>query len=112
VLPQGSLSLHPPGTYVVVFTSRLDAGETPADYAGTSARMFELAARQPGYLGADTAREEAGITVAYFRDEESVRSWREMAEHRVAQERGRDEWYSRYTMHVARIERSYEFDRA
>ncbi|MFC8512965.1 hypothetical protein [Streptomyces sp. NPDC057257] len=40
-----------------------------------------------------------GITVGCFRG----------AEHRAAQERGRAEWYERYTLRVAKVERSHGF---
>ena len=74
-------------------------------------RMEELAREQPGFLGIDSARSEVGITVSYWRDLESVRNWKQQAEHLTAQQRGRAVWYEHYTVRVCRVEREYSFDR-
>ena len=98
-----------PPYVAVVFTSlRTPVGEGGDDgYAAMSARMDELAARQPGYLGVEAAREGLGITVSYWADEESARAWKEVAAHVVAQQRGRDAWYSDYRVRVATVTRDY-----
>ena len=72
-------------------------------------RMMELALVQPGCLGAESTRdaEGLGITVAYFRDEDSIDAWREHAEHLTAQRLGRQRWYSHYELRIARVERAY-----
>ncbi|WP_282791173.1 antibiotic biosynthesis monooxygenase [Streptomyces sp. CC224B] len=91
----------------VVFTSL----RTSADdgYEETARRMEELVATVPGFLGADSARTPGGlgITVAYFRDLEAVKAWRDAPEHREARRRGRAEWYEEYAVHVGTVERSY-----
>ncbi|HET8791065.1 MAG TPA: methyltransferase domain-containing protein, partial [Modicisalibacter sp.] len=94
--------------YAVIFTSEL----TPqhAGYAEMAARMVELAAQQPGFLGVESARDESlGITVSYWRDEASIRAWKAEMEHREAQRLGRDRWYAGYRVRVARVERNYGF---
>jgi len=101
-----------PPYYAVVFTSR----RTPADDAGYAAMaeaMEALAARQPGYLGLENARgaDGTGITVSYWADFESVRAWKQHAEHLVAQRLGREQWYQRYFLRVCRVERAYEWSR-
>jgi heme-degrading monooxygenase HmoA len=72
-------------------------------------RMVQLAAEQPGFLGVDSARgaDGLGITVSYWTDENAIRSWRLHAEHTLARERGRSDWYTRFTLRVARVERAY-----
>jgi len=92
----------------VIFTSV----RTPADPAGYEAmaeRMVELASRQPGFLGVESARgaDGLGITVSYWASEAAIRQWREHAEHLVAQTHGRREWYASYELRVARVERAY-----
>ena len=81
--------LPEPPYYAVVFSSR----RTPGDqgYEAMAERMVELAAQQPGFLGAESARdaEGFGITVSYWATEEAIASWRRHAEHRAAQEQGR-----------------------
>ena len=71
--------------------------------------MSALAAQQPGYLGHESARsaDGFGITVSYWRDEESVRHWKSVAEHQAAQIGGRERWYSSYEVRIAKVERAY-----
>jgi heme-degrading monooxygenase HmoA len=96
---------EPPYT-AVIFTSV----RTPGDqgYARMAARMDDLAARQDGYLGHESARgEESGITVSYWRDHAAAAAWKQVAEHLVAQQRGRDAWYADYTVRIATVDRDY-----
>jgi heme-degrading monooxygenase HmoA len=98
--------LPAPPYYAVIFSSRrapLDQG-----YGAMAERMLELARAQPGFLGVESVRDASGlgITVSYWRDEESIALWRRHAEHLVAQERGRREWYEAYELRVARVERA------
>ena len=65
-------------------------------------------AQQPGYLGHEAVRDERrGITVSYWVDAEAAAAWKQVAEHLVAQERGREAWYDDYTVRVATVERDY-----
>ena len=77
--------------------------------AAQRARMLELAARQPGFLGVESAREEVGITVSYWADTESIRRWKADLEHQEAQRLGREQWYASYRTRVAKVERDYGF---
>jgi heme-degrading monooxygenase HmoA len=96
--------LDPP-YLAVIFSSR----RTPGDqgYGEMAVRMEELARKQPGFLGLESARgpDGEGITVSYWRDEASVAAWRAHAEHLVAQRLGRERWYSAWRLRVARVER-------
>lgn len=99
-----------PPYYAVIFTSHRD--EQPGDhYDETAAQMFSLAARQPGFLGVETARDETGITVSYWADEASIAAWKRDADHTFAQYEGRSRWYSAYEVRVARVERAYGYAR-
>jgi antibiotic biosynthesis monooxygenase (ABM) superfamily enzyme len=73
--PQNAIAETPaPPYYAVVFTSvRTDVDE---GYAEMAAAMAELAARQPGYLGIESAREGLGITVSYWRDLDAIAAWK------------------------------------
>ncbi len=100
--------LEPP-YYAVIFSSERNGGDE--GYSDMAASMLALAARQPGFLGVDSARDPGlGITVSYWRDLESIRAWREHADHLEAQRLGRERWYRRYTLRVARVERSSTFE--
>lgn len=74
-----------------------------------AARMVELAVAQPGYLGVESVRgaDGFGITVSYWTSEEAIAAWRRHAEHRIAQEQGRAQWYEHYELRVARVERAW-----
>lgn len=69
-----------PPYYAVIFTSLRTEGER--GYGKMAERMMDLARNQPGFLGADT-------------------------DHQLAQELGRDVWYSAYELRVAKVERAY-----
>lgn len=99
--------LPEPPYYAVIFTSRRRDGDL--GYRRMAERMAELAPQQPGFLGMESVRdaEGRGITVAYWRDAESIAAWKAQAEHRVAQELGRSTWYEHYEVRVARVERAY-----
>ncbi|MGW6472881.1 antibiotic biosynthesis monooxygenase family protein [Streptomyces nigra] len=96
---------------MAVFTTVRTEGQS--GYSETNARMEELVKDVPGYLGMDHAQTPGGlgITVGYFRDADALTRWRTDAEHRAAQQRGRDEWYRSYALHVAKVERSNGFTR-
>jgi heme-degrading monooxygenase HmoA len=102
-----------PPYYAVIFSS-LRTDRDNGAYAEAAARMLALAAEQPGFLGVDSARgaDRSGITVSYWRDEESIKAWREHAAHLPIQRTGRGHWYEWYAVHVARVERSYHFSGA
>ena len=111
-MPQdGGIARTPePPYYAVIFTSlrtdRLDG------YEEAAARMLELAAGMPGFLGAESAREGLGITVSYWTDLAAIAAWKRHAEHAAVQGKGRRLWYSRYATRIARVERDYSFDAA
>lgn len=104
---------EPPYT-AVIFTSLRTEGDH--GYAVMAARMNELAAQQPGYLGIESARGDDGgkesITVSYWIDDAAAAAWKQVAEHLVAQQRGRDAWYADYRVRVATVTRAYGPDGA
>jgi len=95
-----------PPYYAVIFTSRRTAVDD--GYDTTGARMEELAARQPGFLGVESARgtDGLGITVSYWSSLEAIAAWRSHAEHRVAQSKGHSSWYSHFETRVTKVERA------
>ena len=96
-----------PPYYAVIFSSQRTEGDN--GYAEMAHRMFELAKKQDGFLGAESVRENFGITVSYWKDLEAIKNWRNNAEHTVAREKGRKEWYSSFKVRIAKVERDYEF---
>lgn len=70
-------------------------------------RMLDLASQQPGFLGVESARDEMGITVSYWSSLDAIRAWKLQAEHRQAQQMGRDLWYQDFRVRIALVEREY-----
>jgi heme-degrading monooxygenase HmoA len=99
-----------PPYYAVIFTSRRTAADA-AGYEAMAERMLELASQQPGFLGVESARGDdgLGITVSYWESEAAISAWREDAEHRLAQQHGRQRWYAWFALRVCRVERAWEF---
>ena len=59
------------------------------------------------------SRTEEGkyLSLSVWRDEEAVRSWRELAEHKAAQKKGKSEIFADYRIRVAEVVRDYGLDR-
>ncbi|MGO1070257.1 antibiotic biosynthesis monooxygenase family protein [Lysobacter sp. CA199] len=100
--------LPPPPYFAVIFSSQRSA-EDEAGYARAADRMVELVRQQPGFLGMESVRdgEGFGITVAYFDSEQSIRAWREHAEHAAVRDLGHRRWYRRFEQRVAIVQRAY-----
>ncbi|MDI3388669.1 antibiotic biosynthesis monooxygenase [Streptomyces sp. B-S-A8] len=111
--PPLPLPLQPfePPYYAVIFTSLRTQGDH--GYGEVARRMEELVREVPGFLGVESARTPGGlgITVGYFDSAGAIEAWRSQVEHRAAQERGRDQWYEGYAVHISKVERSYAFVR-
>jgi heme-degrading monooxygenase HmoA len=96
-----------PPYFAVIFTSRRTAVDD--GYDAMADRMVELASRQPGFLGVDSARgaDGVGITVSYWASEADIRAWKANSEHRLAQIGGNKKWYECFETRVAKVERAY-----
>jgi heme-degrading monooxygenase HmoA len=97
--------LPEPPYYAVIFTAQRH--DDDQGYGQMAERMVELAARQPGYIGVESTRDEAGlgITVSYWADEAALKNWKQVTEHLLAQKLGKTRWYKHYTLRVAKVER-------
>ena len=98
-----------PPYYAVIFTSV--KMENDEGYDEMAERMVELAQQQPGFLGVESARNEIGITVSYWTDLVSIKNWKEHAEHIIAREKGRADWYKAFKTRIAKVERDYGFEK-
>lgn len=90
--------------HAVIFTSVRTDGDN--GYGEMARHMVELAAKQPGFLGIESARQEIGITVSYWSNLEAISAWKENFDHRQAQSRGKD-WYVQFRVRICRVEREY-----
>jgi len=93
--------------YAVIFTSFRTEGDN--GYEDMSNKMVELAQQQPGYLGIESARNEIGITVSYWKTLEAIKSWKSNVDHQLAQKLGREKWYNQYKIRICKVERDYGF---
>ncbi|MEE9922625.1 antibiotic biosynthesis monooxygenase family protein [Brucella anthropi] len=100
-----------PPYLIVTFASQRIIGEDDG-YGEMAVQMGELAAKQPGYLGIESARdaEGFGITNSFWADEASIHAWKREVDHLVAQKLGRQKWYETYRVRIGRVERAYGFD--
>jgi heme-degrading monooxygenase HmoA len=95
-----------PPYYAVIFTSIIEE-LSDEEYQQTAQKMVDLASKQEGFLGLESARNELGITVSYWKDEASIVAWKKNWEHQMAQKKGREEWYKKYTVRISKVERAY-----
>ncbi len=95
--------------YAVIFTSTRTDGDN--GYGVMANLMEELARQQKGFLGVESAREDIGITVSYWESMESIANWKKVADHKIAQEKGRTDWYKWYKVRICKVEREYEFNK-
>jgi heme-degrading monooxygenase HmoA len=100
--------LPEPPYFAVIFSSQRN-GEDDAGYAAAAERMMELAAQQPGFLGAESARgtDGFGITVSYWESEAAISAWKHQAEHAATRAHGRKHWYEHFELRVAQVTRGY-----
>ncbi len=94
----------PPYT-AVIFTSLRHGGDD--GYAAMAEQLVALAEQQPGFLGLESARDGVGITVSYWIDDSAALAWKQVSEHLVAQQLGKQRWYRDYQVRVATVHRSY-----
>ena len=96
---------------VTVFRSRLRHG-VDDEYAAVASQMSELARQMSGFV--DEAFYESAdgerVTIVRFVDWASHRAWAEHVEHRLAQRRGREEFYSWYDISVCEESYGHRFE--
>jgi heme-degrading monooxygenase HmoA len=97
---------------ISVFRSRLrsDNADEFYDLAG---RMRELAESMPGFISYKVYISEDGerCSIIEFESHEQLLAWRNLPEHRKAQQIGRERFYEEYTLHVADPVRQSHFKR-
>ncbi len=106
------MQLYHRGSIAVIFCAQRTQKDDES-YGAAADEMSNLAAQQPGYLDEDSSRlpDGMGVTVSYWKDDDSAKAWREHPVHSAIREQGRGKWYESYTLHVARIERCYAWEK-
>jgi len=87
---------------VTVFRSRLRRGAETNGYAELAARIETRARAMPGFVDFKTFTAPDGerVSVIVFDTITHHHAWRDEPEHRAAQQRGRDAFYSEYSISV------------
>jgi heme-degrading monooxygenase HmoA len=101
-----------PPYYAVIFTSLRTEGDR--GYDSMAEKMFALASRQQGFLGAEGVRspDGFGVTICYWETLEGIKRWKQEIAHLEAQQQGREKWYSQYKTRICRVESDYGFDKS
>lgn len=94
--------------YAVIFSTLLS--DNLEGYEEMANKMEDLAKKQPGYLGVESARNQIGITVSYWESIDDIVQWKNNIEHTKARNLGRAQWYKKYQLRICKIEREYGFE--
>jgi heme-degrading monooxygenase HmoA len=99
--------------FLVVFRNRKRADIDHAAYDAEAERMETLAHEQPGFLSfkSYTADDGEVIALSEWADEAAARAWGKVAEHRMAQQRGREAYYENFTLFACDDPRIRRFTR-
>lgn len=97
-----------PPYYAVIFSSMRTAGDH--GYAQMAQEMEDLARKQPGFLGVESARDGLGITVSYWKSLADIAQWKQHLDHLKAQSLGRKQWYQNYRVRICEVQREYAFE--
>lgn len=108
--PERFAATPQPPYYAVIFSSQRSGADDEA-YQAMAARLDELAARQPGFLGFESVRDASGfgVTVSYWASLDAIAHWKAEATHLQAQALGKGGWYTRFELRVSKVERAYGF---
>jgi heme-degrading monooxygenase HmoA len=101
-------SLQPP-YYAVIFSTVMR--DNTKGYIEAAERMEVLAKQQKGFLGIESARNQIGITVSYWKNLEAITDWKNNVEHSEVRELGRTKWYKKYQLRICKVEREYGFEK-
>lgn len=85
--------------------------EGKAEYLAIAAGLREFLANRPGFISIERfqslADEQKLLSLSFWEDEESVTTWRNLLEHRIAQKKGKDGLFEKYRIRVAQVVRDY-----
>lgn len=87
------------------------------EYLKIAAELREFLETQDGFISIERydSLSEPGkmLSLSFWRDEESIKQWRNLEDHRMAQATGRAELFDGYRIRVATVTRDYsESERA
>jgi heme-degrading monooxygenase HmoA len=98
---------------ITVFRSRLRDDVPGRRYSTLAGELEAKAAAMPGFLGFKefVAADGERLALVTFDSAESEAAWRDDADHRAAQQEGRDSFYSEYDVAVCEVQQRRRWTR-
>ena len=95
---------------ITIFRSRLRP-EHREEYEHWAKRIHDIAVQMPGFSSIKTFTADDGerVSIVEFESEETMLAWRNQRDHKLAQELGRELFYSEYHIQVCQPIRDYSF---
>ncbi len=92
---------------VVTFRNRFNPDIDEAEYGQRAGKLFEIVSAMPGFRSIRDYAAEDGerLSVIEFDSLESLATWRDHPEHRVAQELGKQRYYAEYHLQICELVR-------
>lgn len=94
----------------IIFEVHIAEGRKP-EYLDIAADLKPLLEQVDGFISVERFQSlndpDKLLSLSFFRDEEAVQTWRNLAEHRVAQAKGRAGIFADYRLKVVQVLRDY-----
>ena len=92
---------------VVTFRNRFAPGIDEQEYGQRAGKLFEIVSAMPGFRGIRSYAAEDGkrLSLIEFDSHSSLAARREHAEHRIAQELGKQRYYAEYHLQICDLVR-------
>jgi len=97
--------------FFVVFRNRKRPDMDSAAYVADAVRMEALARGQPGFVSFKSYVADDGevVAISEWTSEAAVHAWGSHPEHATIQQRGRSEYYDKYTLFLCDSPRIHHF---
>lgn len=96
--------------YAVIFEVEIEP-EQQADYLRLASALAEQLQQIDGFISIERFQslKQAGklLSLSFWRDQEAIQQWRNLAEHRQAQQLGRQAIFRDYRLRVVEVMRDY-----
>jgi heme-degrading monooxygenase HmoA len=94
----------------VIFEVKIQAGKQD-EYLRIAAKLREHLVKVDGFISierfASLSEEGKLCSLSFWKDEASIKQWREFDMHRLAQEKGKSEIFADFRIRVAEVVRDY-----
>lgn len=95
----------------VIFEALPDGDANKAEYLAIAADLKPILEHIDGFISIERfkslADPEKLLSLSFWRDEESIKQWRNIEMHRLAQKKGRANVFKNYRLRIAGVVRDY-----